>query len=99
MLWVTANSLCGGGAGEAEDALHVEAVGAFLEGADRGVGEGTTGDDRGLALDQRRRARAEGPLGGRVEMEVPQFGGPLGRRDVGVDGDYRGGEGLLEAGT
>src|SRR4051794_27477678 len=57
-----------GGAAEAEDALHVEAVGALFVSADRGVGEGAAGDDRRLALDQGRRAFAELAGGGALPV-------------------------------
>ena len=81
-----------GGSRQSQDPLHVEAVAAFLEGADRGVGERAAGDDRRLALDQRRRPGAERALGGGVEVQVAQFGGPLGRGQVEVHRDLRGGK-------
>src|SRR5690242_12190938 len=62
------------GGGEAEDALHVEAVGAFLVGGDRGVGERAAGDDRRPALDQRWRSLAQRALGGGLAAHLPQFG-------------------------
>ena len=83
--------------GEAEHALHVEAVGALFVGGDRGVGERAAGDDRRPALDQGRRAVAQRAVGGRVGSGRPQLRRPLGRWEVDAHRDLRGAEGRAQA--